>query len=219
MEKNISNTLDYILKKYNIVFDETTKMPIQIPNIGRIDIIRWLRELDFRTGVEVGVAQGEYSKLICENNPQIKMCGVDAWKPYEGYTDYIQPNILTTVFEEAHRRLDRYVKFKRYKIIKEFSMDAVGKFEDNSLDFVYIDANHREPNVTQDITEWFKKVKPGGIIAGHDYVRHRKEGYQVIEAVNRYTNNNNIRPWFILGANEKIQGTIRDDYRSWMWVK
>ena len=48
-------------------------------------------------------------------------------------------------------------------------MDAVKDFADRSLDFVYIDANHEPQFVEEDIREWSKKVKVGGIVSGHDY--------------------------------------------------
>lgn len=213
------NTLDYILKKFNIDYDRKMPMPIEVPNVGRFDILRWLRELDFRTGVEVGVAEGEYAKMICQTNPQMKIYGIDPWSPYKGYVDYTDQNAFTILFEEAQRRLYPFIKKGICEIVKEFSMDALKKFEDNTIDFVYIDANHQDPYITQDITEWFKKVKPGGIIAGHDYIRPRNPIYNVIEAVNTYTNNNHIRPWFVLGLRSKEPRMIRDEYRSWMWIK
>jgi hypothetical protein len=43
-------------------------------------------------------------------------------------------------------------------------------FEDNSLDFVYIDANHTYEGVKEDIKYWYPKVKPGGLLLGHDYL-------------------------------------------------
>jgi hypothetical protein len=48
-------------------------------------------------------------------------------------------------------------------------MQAVTKFADNSLDFVYLDGNHTYDFVKQDLNAWYNKVKVGGILAGHDY--------------------------------------------------
>ncbi len=106
-------------------------------------------------------------------------------------------------------------------------MDAVKDFEDNSLDFVYIDANHEYDYVKQDITEWTKKVKPGGIVAGHDYIRLRQPRneankhfqYGIKEAVFHYTTENNIRPWFVLGLTAEYPKLVREGIRSWMFVK
>lgn len=48
------------------------------------------------------------------------------------------------------------------------SADSASQFEDNSLDFVFIDASHEYHAVSRDIAAWYPKVKPGGVIAGHD---------------------------------------------------
>src|SRR6266496_4362330 len=76
--------------------------------------------------------------------------------------------------------------------------NEVKYFNDNSLDFVFIDGNHSYDYVLEDITEWTKKVKPGGIIAGHDYKLDAINKYGVIEAVNKYVKDNHIAPWFIM---------------------
>lgn len=212
------NTLDYIIKKYKI--DLSDKLPIDIPNVGKDDLADLLHELDFKTGVEVGVAQGKYAKKLCEANPQMKVYGVDIWRAYDGYTDYYQEK-LDICYEKARELL---APFPNHQIIKDFSMNAVKQFADNSLDFVYIDANHDDPYVTEDIVEWSKKVRSGGIVSGHDYFRRKSRKtmasrYSVIRATQNYTKENNIKPWFLLGLLDKIPGLVRDHIRSWFWVK
>ena len=51
-----------------------------------------------------------------------------------------------------------------------FDQDGVElAFDDESLDFIFIDASHDYQNVYDDIKAWFPKVKKSGIISGHDY--------------------------------------------------
>lgn len=49
------------------------------------------------------------------------------------------------------------------------STEASATFEDNSLDFLFIDASHIEADVLDDLSCWFPKIKLGGYIGGHDY--------------------------------------------------
>jgi len=58
------------------------------------------------------------------------------------------------------------------QIIPLPSRDAVQLYADESLDFVFIDANHAYAWVLRDLQLWFPKVKPGGYFAGHDYTSH-----------------------------------------------
>ena len=57
----------------------------------------------------------------------------------------------------------------KYGIIEGDSALSAKQFPDKSLDFVFIDADHRYTSVKKDITAWLPKVKSGGIISGHDY--------------------------------------------------
>ena len=58
---------------------------------------------------------------------------------------------------------------KYYKSIRKNSIEAADQFEDESLDFVFIDASHEYEDVKKDIQIWLPKIKKGGILAGHDY--------------------------------------------------
>jgi len=53
---------------------------------------------------------------------------------------------------------------------KDFSYNVVDKFEDNSIDFIYIDAEHTYESVKKDLELYLPKLKVGGVIGGHDYM-------------------------------------------------
>ena len=53
--------------------------------------------------------------------------------------------------------------------IQDESVSASCKYTDDSLDFVFIDADHRYDSVVADIQAWLPKMKNGSILAGHDY--------------------------------------------------
>jgi len=114
-------------------------------------------------GAEIGVHRGHNAKSILKELNIDKLYLVDAWLNYEG----IEWNRLNIV-ENYEFVLKLFKNNKRVEIIKDLSKNAIEFVNDNSLDFVYIDANHQYKYVRQDITLWSKKVKEGGIIAGHD---------------------------------------------------
>ena len=63
---------------------------------------------------------------------------------------------------------------------------AAGK---RTIDFVYLDARHDYRSVVEDVCAWFPLVTPGGILAGHDYVRSRylhKTLFTVRQAVDKF---------------------------------
>jgi len=49
------------------------------------------------------------------------------------------------------------------------SLDAALLYKNESLDFVFIDADHSYKEVKKDILAWMPKIKNGGILSGHDY--------------------------------------------------
>jgi hypothetical protein len=116
-----------------------------------------LAKLFTGTGAEIGVYRGDYSAVISQY--AAKLYCVD---PYRGYSNHKQAD-LDEAYEIAKARLPNA------EFMRRSSMDAVNKFEKDTLDFVYIDGNHYWMHISEDIYHWARKVKPGGIVAGHDY--------------------------------------------------
>lgn len=210
-------SLDYLVKKYNI--DLTQPSPIEIAGVGRLDLLRWFKELDFKVGAEIGVDEGNYSKLILDTNEQMKLYAVDPWLKHDEYREYDSQEHLDRVYERYVTRMKNEIQDGRCVIIRKKSMDALADFEDESLDFVYIDANHEGEHPYNDLKGWAKKVRKGGIIAGHDFVRVRFLNFTIKDALEKYTKENNIHPWFVLGWHARQPGVVRDRTRSWMIIK
>lgn len=210
------STLEFILDKYKLKA-VVNGGPTEIPNAGRDDMARLFGELGFRRGAEIGVEQGLFSQVLCESIPGVELTCVDAWEAYAGYRDHVGVERLKRFYETARERLAPY----NARLVRKFSMEAVKDFEDDSLDFVYIDANHELPWVIDDMYHWGRKVKPGGIISGHDYYRSKRlyTKCHVMYAVHCFTASFRVRPWFIWGSQGKFPGEVRDTSRSWMWVK
>lgn len=208
-------TLSYIADKYGL--DLMARSPIEIPNVGRDDLASLFAELGFTRGAEIGVEQGVYTEVLCKANPQARIYAIDAWTAYQGYRDYVSQEKLNGFYEAAKGRLASY----NCELVRKFSMEALGDFPDKSLDFVYIDSNHELSFVINDLVGWAPKVRHGGIISGHDYRQSKRFDTRnhVVFAVNAYTASYRVRPWFILGRRDRMPGEVRDEARSWMWVK
>lgn len=214
------NTLDFIIKKYNITVGG--QYIVEIPNMGRNDLAKLFAELDFKIGAEIGVWRGEYSEILCKANPNLQLFSVDSWQ-YSAYEPLEREIALQTnqeyfdgKYNEAVKRLSKY----NCTIIKKDSMPALADFADNSLDFCYIDANHDFVSFTNDLHYWLKKVKPGGIISGHDYAYYPYHKFNHVKrALIPYARCYRMIPLFVVGAETYDEGLTRDPYRSWFYVK
>lgn len=205
-------TQKYLVKKYSLRLGKI--IPITIPRVGRAELAGLFTELGFKKGAEIGTEQGNYAEILCKANPKLHLFCVDPWRVYDNNLGYLKGTTqkqFETFYKETVRKLRPY----KTTILRAKSMEAVKRFKNDFLDFVYIDANHRLEYVIMDIVEWAKRVRPGGIIAGHDFIRYKHQHYShVAEALLAY--NGSYRrglPWFILDSRPK------DKFRSWFFVK
>ena len=206
------DTLEYLGKRFAV---DISKQIVEITDVNRIIMAQVLGELGFKVGAEVGVAEGIHAKVLLDNIPGLRLHLIDAYKHYPGYQEY---DGLDKVKEEM---IGRMIK-SNVVIHQKLSMDAVSYFENDSLDFVYIDGAHDFKNVANDLCEWSKKVRIGGIVFGHDYKRSRDTGgkypVDVKDVVQGYTYSHRIDPWFILKNDIKDPKFGRDN-PGWMFVR
>jgi hypothetical protein len=155
-------------------------------------------------GAEVGVRQGKYSEIICQEGKNIKLYSIDPYGlPYRDKRS--RAHGIKKQDGYYQKALDRLSKYD-CKIIKLESLQAVVRFDYESLDFVYIDGSHQFDYVMCDIIEWAKRVRVGGIVAGHDYYKFRNG--EVVEAVDTYC------------KVHKIEFCLTDEYTpSWWFIK
>ena len=73
------------------------------------------------------------------------------------------------LYAEFQSNLDRCGVAGVVNPIRDDSTQAAGRYGDGSLDFVFIDADHAEASVASDLAAWWPKLKPTGVLAGHDY--------------------------------------------------
>ena len=177
---------------------------------NRVELAKFFFDLGFKVGAEIGVESGRYSKIICENNPGVKLFCIDFWEPYEELNDYRLKSTLEQMYENSKRRL----RYFDCHLIKDKSMNAVKNFADECLDFVYIDSNHKYEFVKEDIREWTKKVRKGGVVSGHDYATLPGRDLGVIQAVDEYVKEHGYQ-LKLTG----IEGTPDHSCPSWYFIK
>ena len=120
--------------------------------------------LRLNRGAEIGVLAGITSEFILKSFPALRLYCVD---PYVSYNESNRTESAMNSFEvEARNRLAPFGE--RAEFIKDFSVSAAEQFEDGSLDYVFIDALHTYDAVSADLKAWFPKVRPNGLISGHD---------------------------------------------------
>lgn len=116
--------------------------------------------------VEIGSYKGRSSSLmaveIFNSKKSIKFDCVDTWLPNELYED------LT--YDEFMYNMEPMQGY--FTPVRMGSIEAAALYEDNSLDFVFIDALYDYESVKNDIVAWLPKVKINGYIGGHDYWSH-----------------------------------------------
>lgn len=114
---------------------------------------------------EVGVRTGATAAHLLKYCPQIeKIYAVDLERPPP---------------EE-----DRVSRLERVEFLQGYSDACAARVDDASIDLVFLDADHSAAWVARDLDAWVPKVKPGGVIAGHDYGSHRHPDVRVV--VDRY---------------------------------
>jgi hypothetical protein len=139
-------------------------------SFDRVSLINQIgKEFPHGKGVEVGSFKGEFAKEILDVwGGNLYM--VDVWRGLdkEVYNDASNHSIHTDAYAEAMKSIAG--KEDRATMIRCDSVNGSSLFADESLDFVYIDANHAYDFVVEDIALWFPKVKKGGYLCGHDYI-------------------------------------------------
>lgn len=132
---------------------------------------------------EIGVKQGFHFAYLIAHNPR-EAVAIDCWG---GPADKL-PKFKRSVADKPF-----------VKILQKYSMEAVKDFPDEYFDYIFVDADHTYEGISKDLTDWYPKVKKGGIFCGHDYVVAKRCG--VIQAVDEFVKKNNITTFFVLTPN------------------
>lgn len=113
-----------------------------------------VKKRQWTRGAELGVEKGILFEMLLKSNPQLFLIGVDVFP-------------VLHRFQRCEAIAEQYDD--RARLVRMTTHEASKEFPDEWLDFVFIDADHSEDAVLDDIRCWKPKVKPGGWLGGHDY--------------------------------------------------
>lgn len=164
---------------------------------------------DFKIGAEVGCANGTTTSKLLQYCPNLKLYAVDKWEKVrggpnagdvmrnEGETGRTGSNCTAWDPVRGFARFNDSTRpfIKRLTVLRGDSSEMASEVSDGSLDFVFIDADHRYPAVIKDLAAWAPKLKAGGMLCGHDI--HLVGVRQAIdEKLKQYTDTGVDHVWF-----------------------
>lgn len=176
-----------------------------------LKILSIIYQIKIKVIVEIGVFRGKNAAILREEFPHAHLYLIDPWASSNTYL-YSGTAVSKEqeVFDEAYERVKTlFAEDPNVTLIKKTAEEAAPELPDH-LDLVFIDANHDYNVVKNQILTWRKKVRPGGILSGHNYGRKRLPG--VKEAVDEIFGDD-----FLLGQDEvwaTIQGKERTEEDS-----
>lgn len=143
------------------------------------------------TWIELGSWTGKstaYCVVELINSKKVgNFFSVDTWQGGDEHQDLdiIKNNTLKDVFLKNITPIIDFVT-----PIQSISWEAASKFDDNSVDFCYVDAGHTYECVKNDIDAWWPKIKPGCYFGGDDYTK----GWPGVQsAVQEFASANNLK--------------------------
>ena len=183
-------------------YEESSSVPYRLDLKKMIDYVNNFTDVKNLLLVEIGTREGgsafhfsKYFKHVISVDPYFE--GIDA--------------SLNIAEKEFLRNLE---KFNNISKIRMKSDEAVNLFKDESIDILYIDGDHAEDIVTNDIKLWLPKIKENGFISGHDY--YNLEGLTE-EQIEPY-------PWYNKNVFYAVNGCLgipefHDGYANWLFQK
>lgn len=159
-------------------------------------------------GAELGVADGGNAELLWRHARPKELHLIDCWDVQSGSFEVDHNNNVDHKARLEQVRT-RFLRFPSVHIHVAYSLDAVTRFSDGYLDWIYIDANHTRDAFLADLNAWWPKVKNnGGIVAGHDYLME-EPNIEVKDALDEWMAAKNLRLTFV----------DQEHYTSWGIVK
>ena len=185
--------LEEIHESIQLILKENESLNDVIRSYGR-NALGYLTKKN-SLGVELGVAAGYFSESLIRTGRFKQLCSIDLWNDHHDQNEY----------EKVRGRLHEFGE--RSRIIRKSFYDALNDFEDQSIDFIYIDGYAHKGKVAIIFQQWQSKLKPGAFVSGHDYCkRFWPENFKSINSLETFADSNGIKfvPGILNNNNEDI---------------
>lgn len=176
-----------ITQRFNSPADWRVGSKVNYPFLGLIQLCSYLPDIlePQSTMIEIGSYMGESTLLFASTGLFSKVYAIDPFEIGEQFNLFLEDSTVelnypvTDFIEKEFKTNTRYFSFIEH--LSDYSYNVADSFKDKSIDFIYIDGDHSYGSVKKDLELYLSKVKKGGVIAGHDYTKHRWPG--VVQAV------------------------------------
>ena len=128
------------------------------------------------------------SALYSRGDVSSRIHCVDTW---DGPSEYVGSRFAESrpIFDVFRENIAHSGFGSRIVPLKAPSVEAATRFAPQSIDLVFIDADHSLEGCLSDLEAWYPRLKPGGVLIGHDY----RPGNPVSQAVERFTSKHGLR--------------------------
>lgn len=143
-----------------------------LPGLTRDEMPAFFCHHGFEVGVEIGVQRGKFSEQILKAWPG-KLYLIDPWESQHQEACYCISDLSQEVHDVWYAEtVERMKLFGDRSVIRRGFSTAEGAcFEDESIDFVYLNGNHHShESMLNNLRMWFPVVRFGGIVAGYNFL-------------------------------------------------
>lgn len=140
-------------------------------SLGDIEVLAHFAK-DLNLVVELGTNIGTTSILLSAMARRV--CTVDVFEKIELIEDEKQRGTYAKSFmhnQHYYSAISKKLKPFKIEVAQCLSHIYSGAFFPDSVDMVFIDADHSYEGVKRDYEAWFDKIKKGGYFAFHDCVK------------------------------------------------
>ena len=146
--------------------------------------------------VEIGSRLGGSAKVLVDNAPDIKRlyCIESEWADFrpqalhdpamDTMREHWQLDKFDNCFQFAKTLLSGYKNVRLLSTTSPYDMS----WWSETVDFVFEDSSHANPQLRDNLNFWLTHLKSGGIIAGHDYTNMWPDVVTEVDALSKLLN-------------------------------